>query len=40
MRPHIAPQNVTALVCTHKTYAEVEWDTDRDCLRGIDWVHG
>jgi hypothetical protein len=40
MRPRIAAQNVTALICTHKTYAEVEWDTDRDRLRGIDFTDG
>jgi transcriptional regulator with XRE-family HTH domain len=38
--PSIAAADVGALVCSHETYAEVEWDSDRHFLRGIDLVHG
>ena len=38
--PSIAAADVGALICSHETYAEAEWDSDRHFLRGIDFVHG
>ena len=39
-RPSIAAADEGALICSHETYSEVEWDSERHFLRGIDFVHG